>query len=43
MGAYWRRLQACERRTERFLRIILELTRRIRNLEQQLNDLRGTP
>lgn len=42
MNAFWKRLLACERRTERYLRTILELKRQVRALEQQLADLRGT-
>lgn len=41
MGAILRRLIAVERRTERYLRIILELKRRIVALEQELRDLRS--
>jgi hypothetical protein len=42
MGAFWRRLLGCERRTERYLRIILDLQAQITSLEQQLSDLRST-
>lgn len=42
MEAFWRRLLACERRTERYLRIIIELQRRVTALEQQLRDQRGS-
>jgi hypothetical protein len=41
MGAFWRRLLGCERRTERFLRIIEELDRRLKAAEQELVQLRG--
>lgn len=41
MGAFWRRLLGCERRTEHFLNLIEQLKRQIRALEQQLRDLRG--
>jgi hypothetical protein len=41
MGEYWRRLLACERRTEHFLRLITELKRQVAVLQQQLRDLRG--
>jgi hypothetical protein len=42
MGAFWRRLTACERRTQRLLQIIANQSRQIRALQQQLFDLRGT-
>jgi hypothetical protein len=42
MGTYWKRLLACERRTERLIRIIVDQARQIRALQQQLFDLRGT-
>lgn len=42
MSAIWARLLACERRTERYLRIILDLKRQVSALQQQLRDLRGT-
>jgi hypothetical protein len=42
MQAFWARLQACERRAERYRRLILELQRQVRHLQQQLHDLRGT-
>jgi hypothetical protein len=41
MNSFWRRLAACERRTEYFLRLITQLKIRIRALEQQLADQRG--
>jgi hypothetical protein len=41
MNSFWVRLQACERRTEYFLRIIWQLKVRIRALEQQLADQRS--
>jgi hypothetical protein len=41
MGGFWKRLLACERRTERFLRIILAQRVQIRTLQQQLRDQRG--
>jgi hypothetical protein len=41
MGAFWRRLLGCERRTERFLRIIEELDRRLTAAEQELMQLRS--
>jgi hypothetical protein len=42
MGSYWTRLLSCERRTERYLRMILDLKRQVAALQQQLRDLRGT-
>jgi len=41
MGAFWRRLLGCERRTERFLRTIRELNRRLVAAQQQLNQIRS--
>jgi hypothetical protein len=41
MFAFWRRLAACERRTQRLLQIIQNQSRQIRQLQQQLNDLRS--
>jgi hypothetical protein len=41
MGAFWRRLLGCERRTERFLRIIHDLERRLTAAEQELTQLRS--
>jgi cell division septum initiation protein DivIVA len=42
MDPFWRRLLACERRVEYFIRIIRQLRQQVRELQQQLNDLRGT-
>jgi hypothetical protein len=41
MNSFWRRLQACERRTEYFLRLIIQLKIQIRALEQELANLQG--
>jgi hypothetical protein len=41
MGSFWRRLLGCERRVERYLRIIREQSRQIRALQQQLAQQRG--
>jgi hypothetical protein len=41
MGAFWARLLACERRAERYLRIINDLERQIRALQQQLASQRS--
>jgi hypothetical protein len=41
MAAFWARLLACERRTEHYLRIINDLRRQVRALEQQLAQQRG--
>jgi hypothetical protein len=41
MNAFWKRLLACERRTEHYRRVIIELKRQVRALQQQLRDQRG--
>jgi hypothetical protein len=41
-AAFWARLLACERKTERLLRIIRDLRTQLRAAQQQLRDQRGT-
>jgi hypothetical protein len=41
MGAFWKRLLACERRTQRYRSLITELTRQLRAAQQQLAQQRG--
>ncbi len=43
MDPFWTRLLACERRCEFFIRIIRELRAQVRQLQQELHDLRATP
>jgi hypothetical protein len=40
--AFMARLLRCERRTEHFIRVIRELQREVRALQQQLREARGT-
>jgi hypothetical protein len=42
MSGLWARLRGCERKVEYLLTIINELKRQVRELQQQLRDLRGT-
>jgi hypothetical protein len=42
MSGLWARLRGCERKVELLLGVIADLKRQVRELQQQLRDLRGT-